>query len=75
MKNLHRRFVQNLGTTPGKVYRYRRLVAVRSLVENTNLSIAEITTRCGYESASSMTRAFKQQFGTTPVALRIIAGG
>ena len=75
MKSLHRRFVQNLGTTPGKVYRYRRLVAVRSLVENTNLSIAEITTRCGYESASSMTRAFKQQFGTTPVALRIIAGG
>ncbi|WP_405402575.1 GlxA family transcriptional regulator [Paracoccus sp. Ld10] len=73
-KNLHRRFVDNLGTTPGKVYRYRRLVAVRSLVENTNLSIAEITTRCGYENASSMTRAFKQQFGTTPIALRIVSG-
>ncbi|WP_386679006.1 GlxA family transcriptional regulator [Loktanella sp. R86503] len=74
VKNLHRRFVENLGTTPGKVYRYRRLVAVRSLVENTDLSMAEITTRCGYENASAMTRAFKQQFGITPVALRISSG-
>lgn len=70
LKSLQRRFARSLNATPGQVYRHRRLLAVRSLVESTNLSIAEIATRCGYENASSMTRAFKTQFGKTPMDMR-----
>jgi len=70
LKSLQRRFARSLNATPGQVYRHRRLIAVRSLVESTNLSIVEIAARCGYENASSMTRAFKNQFGTTPMDMR-----
>ncbi|MDB2407957.1 GlxA family transcriptional regulator [Jannaschia sp.] len=70
LKSLQRRFASSLNATPGQVYRYRRLIAVRSLVESTNLSISEIAARCGYENASSMTRAFRNQFGATPMGVR-----
>ncbi|WP_339637638.1 helix-turn-helix domain-containing protein [uncultured Sulfitobacter sp.] len=70
LKSLQRRFARSLNATPGQVYRHRRLIAAKSLAEGTNLSISEIATRCGYENASSMTRAFKTQFGTTPMDLR-----
>lgn len=70
LKSLQRRFARSLNATPGQIYRHRRLIAVKSLVESTNLSIAEIAARCGYENASSMTRAFKIQFGTTPMDMR-----
>lgn len=73
-KDLQRRFLKNLGATPGQVYRHKRLNAVRNLVENTNLPISEISVRCGYENSSSMTRAFKAQFKTTPMALRVVIG-
>ena len=44
--------------------------AVRLLAERTTLSMAEIATRCGYGNASSMTRAFRAEFGQPPTALR-----
>ena len=69
-KSLERQFARTLNATPGQVYRHRRLVAVRSLLESTRLSVAEIAARCGYDNASSMTRAFKNQFGTTPMEMR-----
>jgi transcriptional regulator GlxA family with amidase domain len=69
-KALQRRFLEDLGAAPGKVYRYRRLITGRNLIENTALSITEIASRCGYENTSAMTRAFRQQFDMTPTALR-----
>ena len=70
LKSLQRRFARILNATPGQVYRHRRLIAAKSLAESTDLSIAEIAARCGYENASSITRAFKSQFGTTPMNTR-----
>jgi len=35
-------------------------------VELTNLSVAEISGRCGYQDASAMTRAYRAEFGQTP---------
>ncbi len=69
-KALQRRFIEDLGAPPGQVYRYRRLIAVRSLIENTTLSITEIAARSGYENTSAMSRAFRQQYSMTPTALR-----
>jgi len=40
------------------------------LARDTELSVAEIAVRCGYQDASAMTRAFRAEFGTTPRALR-----
>ncbi|MBV7393943.1 GlxA family transcriptional regulator [Mameliella sediminis] len=67
---LERRFRDVLGRGPGATYRALRLNAARRLVEQTRLSISEIATRCGYEDASALTRAFRTAFGETPRDLR-----
>lgn len=69
-RSLERRFASVLGRGPGATYRALRLNAARRLVEQTTLSISEIATRCGYEDASALTRAFGIAFGMTPRALR-----
>lgn len=67
---LERRFRDVLGRGPGATYRALRLNAAHRLVEQTTLSVNEIATRCGYEDASALTRAFRTVFGETPRALR-----
>lgn len=69
-RTLDRRFRARLGASPGKVYRHLRLAAARKLIEDSTLGIAEIAVRCGYDSPSSMTRAIRRQYGTTPRMLR-----
>lgn len=67
---LERRFRAVLGRGPGATYRALRLNAARRLVEQTTLTISEIATRCGYEDASALTRAFRAAFGAAPRDLR-----
>ncbi|KRS13192.1 AraC family transcriptional regulator [Roseovarius atlanticus] len=69
-RTLDRRFRSRLGAPPGKVYRHLRLAAARKFIEDSNLGIAEIAVRCGYDSPAAMTRAIKRQYGTTPRDLR-----
>ncbi|MEM8838262.1 MAG: GlxA family transcriptional regulator [Pseudomonadota bacterium] len=69
-KELERRAKAELDASPRTVYRHLRLSAVRRLVETTALPVSEIAVRGGYENTSAMTRAFKQEFGMTPSALR-----
>ncbi|MBO9476339.1 helix-turn-helix domain-containing protein [Shimia sp. R11_0] len=69
-KTLEHRMRRELGAVPATVYRRLRLNLVRKLVEETDLSVAEIALRAGYASPAAMTRAFRAAFGTTPRALR-----
>lgn len=71
VKELQRRFSHSLHMTPAQVFRHKKLNHAKTLVQSTNMPIAEITVRCGYENASAMTRAFKAKFGTTPLSLRL----
>ena len=59
-----------LDVGPQAVYRRLRLNLARKLVTETDQSIGEIASRCGYENASAMTRAFKAEYGQTPTACR-----
>ena len=68
-KTLERRFKAAFDASPGQVYRHIRLTVARQLVESSSLSISEISLRCGYESAASMSRAFRLRFGMAPRAL------
>lgn len=63
------------GMGPRQLYRAIRLREVRRLLEATDLKIEEIAGRCGYASASAMTRAFQQEFDHTPSTLRSEARG
>lgn len=69
-RTLDRRFRARLGAPPGTVYRHMRLSAARKLVEGSTLGIAEISVRCGYDSAAALTRAFRRQYGASPSDLR-----
>ncbi|WP_085892998.1 GlxA family transcriptional regulator [Roseovarius litorisediminis] len=69
-RTLDRRFRAALGAPPGTVYRHLRLASARKMLEGTNLSIAEIGLRCGYDSPAAMTRAMRRQYGATPSELR-----
>ncbi len=72
---LEERFRRELGAGPQQVYRRIRLEAARRFVERTELRIAEVALRCGYRDASAMTRAFRQEFGAPPRAVRAQAVG
>ncbi|MEP4039392.1 helix-turn-helix domain-containing protein [Pseudophaeobacter sp.] len=69
-KELEKRMKAQLGATPQAIYRRLRLMQARKLVLETDLSVAEITLRAGYEDPSAMTRAYRQEFGVTPRQMR-----
>ena len=69
-KDLEARMRAQLGATPQAVYRRLRLIQARKLVLESDMAVAEIALRCGYQDASAMTRAFRDEFGDTPRGLR-----
>jgi len=69
-RSLETHFKDEVGMTPLRVYKAIRLREARRLVELTQLSIAEIATRCGYHNSSAMTRAYREEFGQPPRAHR-----
>jgi transcriptional regulator GlxA family with amidase domain len=70
LRDLERRFHRHLGTPPGAYYRSLRLALVRRLIEETELSVAEIAARSGFASASALARAFRGRYGVSPRQLR-----
>jgi transcriptional regulator GlxA family with amidase domain len=69
-RHLEMQVREKMGANPQVIYRRMRLALARSLAVDTQLSVAEIAVRCGYQNASAMTRAFRAEFCTTPQALR-----
>lgn len=69
-KDLEARMKADLGATPATVYRRLRLIEARKLLLETDISVAEVAMRTGYEDPSALTRAFRAEFSTTPRALR-----
>ncbi|WP_350334441.1 GlxA family transcriptional regulator [Coralliovum pocilloporae] len=69
-RGLERAFNRNFKLSPIRYYLHLRLSHARRLVNETNLSVAEIADRCGFSSASTFTRAFSKHFKTAPRDLR-----
>ena len=69
-KVLEAQMRRDLGAGPATVYRRFRLTLARKLVTDSDLSVAEIALRCGYQNPAAMTRAFRAEFNTTPRQLR-----
>jgi len=68
---LEQRFMRILGQTPAAVIRRKRLERASRLLYDTELSIAEIASRCGFRSPETMTRAFRSEFGCPPSSMRV----
>lgn len=62
-----RDFKDQFNTTPGKWLTQKRLEYGRYLLKQTEKSVTEIVFDCGFKNTSHFSRAFKKQFGTTPV--------
>lgn len=69
-RTLERRFRWALGHSVHQEVLKTRLEAARSLLAQTDLSVAEIAERCGFRSASYLGVAFKPAVGVTPSAFR-----
>lgn len=59
-----------LGFSPAKYYLRLRLQIARRLVLDSNLSVLDISIRCGFNSLSAFSRAFRARYGTSPLKLR-----
>lgn len=64
------RFTEAIGQPPMKYLAQWRLQLAADLVRTTELGVAEIASRVGYESEAAFSRAFKRQFGASPATLR-----
>ena len=61
------------GTSFRQCLREVRLDAAMAMLEGTGLQVSEIAVRCGYESHSRFSAAFRERFGITPSRLRVRA--
>ncbi len=69
-RRLEQLFRQTLGLTPAAYALTLRLQAARRMITDTRHPLAEVALRCGFTSASSLSRAFRAKFGRAPSALR-----
>ncbi len=69
-----RRRLSAAGCRTGDIVRETRLETGLALLQTTALGVGEIALRCGYESHSRFTSAFRSRFGFAPSELRAPAG-
>ncbi len=67
---LNRRVKAITGVTTQQYVLHLRLEQGRQLLENTQLPVSEIGYQCGFEDATSFSRAFKRAFGLSPTQFR-----
>lgn len=66
-REVRRLFRAYLGSSPQAYHRVLRLQRARSILRQTDNSILEVALSCGFTSSSDFSRAFKREFGRTPL--------
>ena len=67
---LQDRFLKELGRTPTEEIHRCRVDRISGLLVQTNMTIGEIATACGFEIDSHVARFFSRRTGMTPLAYR-----
>jgi len=67
---LVRQFKSVFGATPHQYLLQVRLQNAHALLKNSSLPVQEITWRCGFENPSAFCRAFKANYGHSPLYFR-----
>ncbi len=70
VRTLNRRFKNALGQTPLEYLQDIRINTAKDLLKTSNLSIAEIADKVGYQDTNYFTALFKKHLATTPNAYR-----
>lgn len=71
-RQLERLFKRYLDVTPKKYLMSLRLAKGRQLLQETEMSVTEVTLACGFENPSHFSRLYRQTFGVTPREQRAI---
>ena len=69
-RQIERLFKINVGVTPARYYMEYRLTRARQLIQQSNLSIFEVSVACGFVSAAHFSRTYHRFFGQPPTDTR-----
>ncbi|WP_404471030.1 GlxA family transcriptional regulator [Vreelandella venusta] len=69
-RHLQRLFEEHLHRTPRQWYLSLRLTRAKRLLTETDMDVLEVGVACGFSSSSSFARAFRAQFGASPLEAR-----
>ncbi|WP_209331808.1 helix-turn-helix domain-containing protein [Lunatimonas salinarum] len=69
-KSLYRKTNQLIGKNPNELIKEKRLVYARQLLSQSDLNIAEITFKAGFNSSSYFSNCYKKHYGQTPKEYR-----
>ena len=73
-RQLERLFRAHLNDTPSNFYMKLRLAHARRLLQQTDMSITQISVACGFAAAAHFSRAYAGRFGRSPKRDRRIFG-
>jgi len=71
-RQLERLFRAHLDTSPSGFYLKLRLERAKSLLQQTDMSVVEISLACGFDSPSYFARAYRKQFARSPREDRVM---
>ncbi|MFJ3306267.1 GlxA family transcriptional regulator [Streptomyces sp. NPDC086549] len=69
-RHFARVFRREVGTTPGQYVRQMRVSRARQLLEASELTVCQISSRCGFTATETFLRAFSALVGLTPAQYR-----
>lgn len=69
-RQIHRRFMDEIGKSPKQVYLELRLSKADDLLTDTRLSLTEIALTCGFAGAAHFSATFKKKHGLSPRQFR-----
>lgn len=71
-RQLERVFARHLNTSPNRHYLAVRLERAASLLQHTDLSVAEIALSCGFSSTGQFSKCYQKSFGCSPSKFRVV---
>lgn len=69
-RHLQRLFEDQLHRTPRQWYLSLRLSRAQRLLTETDMAVLDVAVACGFSASSSFARAFRSQFGVSPMEVR-----
>jgi len=69
-RRYHEVFHEAFGTSPGNYITDLRIANASRLLQDTNLSVAQIAQACGYKDSLYFSRLFRKKTGMSPLAYR-----
>lgn len=70
-RNLLYHFQKEMGTSPSEFIVSQRMQAAKNLLQNTDFTITQISSMCGFSTPAFFTKTFRNSVGVTPSEYRI----